>query len=211
MGISIKAHGVSKQYGSRVLFENVSLDIEANEMVAIVGKSGSGKTTLINMLGLIEPTVRGQILYNDEVVKYNDKRKVEKLFQTKIGYLFQNFALLNDKKVSENLALAMSQHKGNKEEKMLDALSKVGLSQMIDEKVYHLSGGEQQRVAIARLFVKECEVIFADEPTGSLDEKNRDEILLLLKELREAGKTIVIVTHDPVVAQACDRVIDITA
>jgi len=82
---------------------------------------------------------------------------------------------------------------------------------MLHEKVYHLSGGEQQRVAIARLFLKECEVIFADEPTGSLDEKNRDEILLLLKDLQRAGKTIVIVTHDQVVGNACDRIIDISA
>jgi len=211
MGIEIKTKGLSKKYGDRMLFENVDFDIKANEMVAIMGKSGSGKTTLINMLGLIEPTHSGDIFYDDERVRFKDKRKVEKLFQTKIGYLFQNFALLNEKKVSENLAFAMPKKQANKKEAMLAALDKVGLSAYLDEKVYHLSGGEQQRVAIARLFLKECEVIFADEPTGSLDEENRAEILSLLKELQRAGKTIIIVTHDQVVADACDRIIDMSA
>lgn len=210
MGTSITAKNISKKYGDRTLFENLSLEIQRDEMVAIMGKSGSGKTTLINMLGLIEPTIHGNILYNDEIINYRDKRKIEKLLQKNIGYLFQNFALLNEKSVSENLKLALSKKAANKTQKMLDALEKVGLKNTLDEKVYHLSGGEQQRVAIARLFLKECDVVFADEPTGSLDEASRDTVLVLLKELQKAGKTIIIVTHDAVVGNYCDRIIDIT-
>jgi len=203
----IEVTSLTKQYGRHVLFENLNIEINKGEMIAIMGKSGMGKTTLLNILGLIEPASSGQIFYDGKTIDFRKQKQISQLLQTKIGFLFQNFALLNEKTIYDNLKVALPKKAEAKKAHMNAALAKVGLNKPLDDKIFYLSGGEQQRVAIARLFLKECDVIFADEPTGSLDEENRDSVLNLLADLKAEGKAIVIVTHDQAVGDFCDRVI----
>lgn len=186
--IAIK--NLTKSYGKNIIFENFNLKIKEGDFLIIVGASGSGKTTLLNMIGGIEEIDSGSILVNNiEVTKSKNKRKY---FSEIVGFLFQNFALIESKTIQQNLNLVT-----NKSEITIDeALSIVGLSDKKNQLVYTLSGGEQQRVALARLLIKKCEVILADEPTGSLDAKNKFMVMDMLKKMNEMGKTIIMVTHD---------------
>ena len=208
----IELNNITKQYGSKKLFDNFSLKINKNELVALTGPSGKGKTTILNMIGLLEKFDAGELLIDGQKnIKVNSS-KATKILREKIGYLFQNYALVDDETVYYNLDLALKYVKNNRKEKnelIKKALSDVGLEGFEKRKIYELSGGEQQRIAIARIILKPCEIILADEPTGSLDEKNKDIVLDLLKKLNKKGKTIVLVTHDEFVANQCDRIINI--
>lgn len=183
---------LSKRFEGRVLFENFNFKIESGEFVCFSGVSGCGKTTLLNMIGMIEPFDSGKLLIDGEAM-VTPKQRMQ-YFQKKLGFLFQNFALVENKTVEQNLKLIRKQDRTNLT--MEEALKRVGLSGVLKQKVYTLSGGEQQRVALARLFFKQSEIILADEPTGSLDEANANRIMQILKELHQEGKTIILVTHD---------------
>ncbi len=195
---------VWKTYAKETVFSDFSLTIQEGEFVAIIGKSGSGKTTLLNLIGFLEKPDKGEILIDGQPLK----REREKLLyhRHKVGFLFQNFALIEEKTVLKNLQLAMSYRKDKEKHlKEIDlALQEVQLDPEIKyKKVFQLSGGEQQRVALARLLLKEAKYILADEPTGNLDAENRDVVFSILQKLNSHGKTIILVTHDNTLA---DRV-----
>ncbi|EJS63028.1 ABC transporter ATP-binding protein [Bacillus cereus] len=203
---------VTKSYGNNAILDKFNLKIYEGEMVAITGKSGSGKTTILNIMGMLEIPDSGVVNLFGEESPSMGSSKANKLLRTKMSYLFQNYALIDNDTVNKNLEIPLIYAKKTKKEKKESktaALEKVGLSVSLQQKIHELSGGEQQRVAIARILLKPCELILADEPTGSLDDNNRNEIIQILKDLNKEGKTIVIVTHDPYVAQVCNRVIEI--
>lgn len=206
----ITIENLTKKYGSKTIFSDFNLEIQEREMVAISGKSGAGKSTLLNIMGLIEPFDSGKMkIFGTHGIKPNSSRAA-KMIREHINYLFQNFALIDNETVFKNLSFALKYVNGNSKEKkkrIQSALQKVSLTGMEKQKVYTLSGGEQQRVAMARILIHPKPLILADEPTGSLDSQNRDSILSFLMELNHEGTTVVIVTHDPVVAKSCDRTV----
>lgn len=204
----IRVLNVSKAFGDKIILENVSLSIKAGEFVAISGKSGSGKSTLLNLIGMLEPIDSGEIYLCDEMIPLPFSKKASKLLKNDVGYLFQNYGLIDNKDVYYNLRLVCNKKKTEKKT-IKDALSLVGLENFESKKIFQCSGGEQQRVAIARLLIKNCKVILCDEPTGSLDEENSRNIISILKELSSRGHTVVIVTHDSDVLDAADRVINL--
>ena len=185
--------GITKKYGDRVLFQDFSLKVEKGEFLSITGESGAGKTTLLNMMGLLEQPDRGNIiLFGRRNLKFSSRQAVE-LRRHKISYLFQNYGLIDTETVMDNMKLAVRFYKISGAERRYER-----------RKIYTLSGGEQQRVALAKVIAKSPQLIFADEPTGSLDEKNREYVLDILKALNRRGKTVVVVTHDPYV-DACAK------
>ena len=204
---------VTKRHGDRTVLDRVSLTVAPQEMVAIVGPSGSGKTTILNLLGLLESPDAGEVRLFDLPTPAIGSARAMALLRTRIGYLFQNGALIDDATIGANLDVALRYQRitrRDREQSKVEALQQVGLDSLaLRQPVYGLSGGEQQRVAMARLLLKPCDLILADEPTGSLDPVNREAVLQSLQDLNRQGKTIVIVTHDPVVAAACVREIDL--
>lgn len=187
----IKIVDLCKKFDEKVLFDKYNLEIKDGEFVVLSGNSGAGKTTLLNMIGGLEPVDKGKILVNDiEVTKRKNKLKY---YRDIVGFLFQNFALVDKKTVRQNLKLVKKKSQNGLS--IEEALEKVGLIDKLDTKVYKLSGGEQQRVALARLMVKNSSVILADEPTGSLDVKNSEMVMNILKEINKSGKTVILVTH----------------
>ena len=197
-----------KKFGDKTLFENFSLKIERGEFLAIMGESGAGKTTLLNMMGLLDSPDSGTVVLCSQKNPAFSSRAAVGLRRRHISYLFQNYGLIDTETVENNMRIATHfKVVSRKKERRLiaDALSQVGLQGYEKRKVYTLSGGEQQRVALAKVIAKSPQIIFADEPTGSLDERNRDYVMEILQELNHRGKTIVVVTHDPHVNECAHR------
>lgn len=201
----IEIKGVSKAFSDHKIFDNLNLEIQNGEFVIFSGVSGCGKTTLLNMIGGLEPVDSGTILV-DGIDISKRKNKLD-YFSKKVGFLFQNFALVEDKTVEQNLKLVRKSSQSGV--CIEDALKRVGLLEKLKNKVYTLSGGEQQRVALARLMIKKCDIILADEPTGSLDSKNADAVMDILRSLNAEGKTIILVTHDEKIKKQGKRVIEL--
>lgn len=206
----IELKNITKKYGKKEIFKNFSIHIYEGEFVAITGESGCGKSTLLNIMGLLESVDKGKVSIDGESNIRPQSKQAVKIIRNKINYLFQNFALVDEDTVYNNLLLSLKYVKGNKKSKINDALCAVGLAGFEKEKIYQLSGGEQQRVALARIILKPSKIILADEPTGSLDPINRDVIINILKKIHQQGKTIIIVTHDTAVAKQCNRIIKIS-
>ena len=208
----ITLKNIKKQYGKdQVLFENLSLEIEKGEFVGLVGKSGAGKTTLLNIIGLITDISAGTITIDGhQNVSINSKSAMI-LRRYTIGYLFQNYGLIEDESVLWNLKLALEYKKKKKEKlKLIDKyLKQFELTDMLDKKVYQLSGGEQQRIAIIKLILQGSRIILADEPTSGLDKENESIVMKLLKELNENGITIIMVTHNMNLLDCFSRVINV--
>jgi putative ABC transport system ATP-binding protein len=204
---------VRKSYADHVVLDNFNMTVYEGEMVAITGKSGSGKSTLLNIIGMLESADRGSIKLFDEEIPRIGSTRANKLLRTCISYLFQNYALIDNATVDYNLEIPLLYSKKTKKEKQemkREALEKVGLNIPLRKKIHELSGGEQQRVAIARILLKPCDLILADEPTGSLDSDNRNGIMRILQGLNNEKKTIIIVTHDSYVAKFCNRMIELS-
>lgn len=202
-----------KDHNERKIFENFSFTISKGDMVAIMGKSGSGKTTLLNIIGGLESIDKGTYLFNGkDVSKFNEKELLQ--FRRKnISFVFQNFALINEYSVMDNILLPLKYRYRNIDKKKLadarELLDKLDIAYVLDQKIDNLSGGEKQRIAIARSLISNTSVILADEPTGALDEQNGHMIMELFKQMKNMGKTIIIVTHDIDVAKKCDYIINI--
>lgn len=208
----VEINNLTKKYEKKTILKDISLTVEEGEFVCIHGKSGCGKSTLLNIIGLIEKYDSGSVkLFGNDINRTSIFAR-QKLIRYKIGYLFQNYALIDDNSVMNNLLIGMKYIKESdkiKKSKISETLKLVGLDGYEKKMIYKLSGGEQQRVAIARIMLKPSELILADEPTGSLDPENRDIVMDLLKKLNNEGKTILLVSHDVNVVKSADRVVDL--
>ena len=199
----IEINGLRKEFDGQEVFNGLNLVIENGDFVVFSGPSGCGKTTLLNMIGALEPVDGGTIIVDG--IDITKKRNHLNYFRTKIGFLFQNFALVDNKTVRQNLELIQKSYRS--QTSIEDALDTIGLADKINQKVYTLSGGEQQRVALARLMLKRCDIILADEPTGSLDSDNATRVMSILKILNNQGKTVILVTHDNNIKQQGKRLV----
>lgn len=214
----IEINNVTKTYNPKksnafTALKNVSLKIEDGEMAAVIGKSGAGKSTLLHILACIDNYQDGEYKIDSTLVKKLSERQIAKIRNEKIGMVMQDFALVEDFSALENVMLPLNfakKKKPNRRELALSALRSVGMEEFAKKPVSKLSGGQKQRVAIARAIVGEPSLILADEPTGALDTKTSAEIMDVFKRLNSEGRTIIIVTHDPKIAEQCGRIIEIS-
>lgn len=194
---------------ARIVLNRLSLEVEAGEMVAITGSSGSGKSTLLHILGCLDIQTEGTYLLRGKDVSTMNWNEKARLRNAEIGFILQDFGLIEYQTVWDNLSIPLyfnhDVQKAQIRTKCLDALREVGMESMGREKVSTLSGGEKQRIAIARALINQPSLILADEPTGSLDHENSGRIMGLLKDINKRGNTIILVTHDSEVAACCDR------
>ena len=193
------------------ILKSINLNIKKGEFVMIMGKSGSGKTTLLNILGFLDKFDEGEYIFNNQDVTRLNESERSNFRNLNIGFIFQQFNLINTLNIYQNVELPMIYNnkysKQEKKDQIENNLSIVGLLDKIKQKPVQLSGGQQQRVSIARALVNDPEIIFADEPTGSLDSDTGIEIMELLKELNKQGKTIIMVTHDEDLTKYASKVI----
>lgn len=202
----IELKNICKTFGDHVVLNDFSLQIKKNEFVAIIGESGAGKTTVLNMISMLEKPDTGEVVINGNSTF--SQKEIQNLRRYVFGYIFQNYVLIEEETVKENLLISIKYRKNFKEQELEEVMLKVGLpKECLDHKVYELSGGEQQRVAIARTMLKPCEIILADEPTGNLDVHNKEKVIHLFQQMKTEGKTIICVTHDEEMAKEADRVI----
>ncbi|AUJ29125.1 MAG: ABC transporter ATP-binding protein [Liquorilactobacillus hordei] len=213
----ISLNNINKYYkqGSQQvhILHDISLDIEQGEFVGIMGQSGSGKSTLINIIGFLDREYQGNYIFKGEKVSNYSNKKLTGLRNKNVGFVFQNFKLIKNLTVAENVALPLIYAGVKKKEitrKITEVLEKVGLAGYEKSIPAQLSGGQQQRVSIARAIIGNPTFLIADEPTGALDSKTSEEIMNLFKELNVVNNTtIIIVTHDPTVGQQMDRLLTI--
>ena len=204
MMVLVELKHISKSYNNHKVIKDFSLQIERGDYISITGASGKGKTTLLNIIGMLDKPDSGEVLiFNNRNPEFMSAqaRKIRRCY---MSYLFQNYGLIDSNTVEENLYLVTKfggKSKQSQKRRIDNVLKQVGLEEYGDRKVFTLSGGEQQRVALAKIMLKSPDLILADEPTGSLDIANRDYVLHVLNKMNENGKTIVVVTHDPEVAK----------
>lgn len=190
----------------------ITLNIASGEYVAIVGPSGSGKSTLMHILGCLDTPTTGTFHLAGENVSGMSEEALAEVRNRRIGFVFQQFNLLSSMTAWQNVELPLAYagvHRAERKERAMNALAKVGLSSRVQHRPGELSGGQQQRVAVARALVTEPDLILADEPTGNLDSVSADDVLGLMNELHDAGRTLVLITHDLGVASVANRVIGI--
>ena len=204
----IKIEHLAKSFGERTVFQDINLQFTAGKVYALIGNSGCGKTTLLNILAKLEPYDKGSISYRGQELK---QIKSHHFFKNELGYLFQNFGLLENETVAANLELGLIGQKWTKQEKKQreeEVLEKVGLDYLaLDQKIYELSGGEAQRVALAKVILKDPPLILADELTAALDPETSQEIMNLLLSLKKPDRLMIIATHNPAIWEKADEVI----
>lgn len=204
----IKIEHLAKSFGERTVFQDINLQFAAGKVYALIGNSGCGKTTLLNILSKLEPYDKGSISYRGQELK---QIKSHHFFKNELGYLFQNFGLLENETVAANLELGLIGQKLTKQEKKQreeEVLEKVGLNYLtLEQKIYELSGGEAQRVALAKVILKDPPLILADELTAALDPETSQEIMNLLLSLKKPDRLMILATHNPVIWEKADEVI----
>ena len=208
----IKIEHLTKSFGERIVFQDVNLQFAAGKVYSLIGNSGCGKTTLLNILAKLEPYDKGSISYRGQELK---QIKSHHFFKNELGYLFQNFGLLENETVAANLELGLIGQKLTKQEKKQreeEVLEKVGLDYLtLGQKVYELSGGEAQRIALAKVILKDPPLILADELTAALDPETSQEIMNLLLSLEKPDRLMIIATHNPAIWEKADEVIQLNA
>ena len=214
--MGIRLENVSKIYPAKAdgagairALDGVSLEVSAGEWLAVMGPSGSGKSSLVNVIGCLDRASEGRVVINGEDVSRLSERQLDRFRAEKIGLIFQQFHLVPYLTALENVMLAQYFHSMTDEAEALAALGRVGLGERAGHLPAHLSGGEQQRVCIARALINDPKILLADEPTGNLDALNEEIVLRLLRDFHRQGRTIVMVTHDPVVARLAQRRIEL--
>lgn len=199
-----------KKSNAFTALNDISVKIDDGEFVAVIGASGSGKSTLLNIIGCIDTAEKGSCIINGTDVNSMKENKRTEYRCDHIGFVIQDFALIESYTVLDNVLIPSffkKQHKAKG--KALKLLKELGIEGIEQKTVSSLSGGQKQRVAIARALINDPDIILADEPTGALDTKTSEEVMELFIDLNKQGKTVIVVTHDPIVAQQCERVIQI--
>jgi putative ABC transport system ATP-binding protein len=202
-------NGAGKDNSAIHALDHITLHVEAGEWLSIMGPSGSGKSTLVNLIGCLDQPSSGEIWLDGQNVAGISASELNRVRAEKIGFIFQQFHLIPFLTAVENVMLAQYFHSMTDEKEAVEALARVGLGDRAHHLPSQLSGGEQQRVCIARALINDPRIILADEPTGNLDAQNEEIVLRLLREFHQQGRTIVMVTHDPVVARLADRRIEL--
>jgi len=207
----IESRNGNASSGSGVIraLDDISVHVEAGEWLSIMGPSGSGKSTLVNLIGCLDRPSAGEVWLDGQNVAGVSSNELDRVRAEKIGFIFQQFHLIPFLTAVENVMLAQYFHSMTDEKEATEALRRIGLSDREHHLPSQLSGGEQQRVCIARALINDPKIILADEPTGNLDAQNEEIVLRLLREFHQQGRTIVMVTHDPVVARLADRRIEL--
>ena len=210
----INIEKLGKKYKEKVIFNDFCISVGENEFVSIIGKSGQGKSTLLNIIGMLDNDYEGSYFFDNRDVRKTSQSMQARLRNKKLGFIFQNYNLLEDLNVIDNIYLpyCFCDSKIDKEKKqyICEMIKKLQIEDLSKQKVKFLSGGEKQRVAIARALALNPKVILADEPTGNLDKQNTKVVLDLLFKMREMGKSIIMVTHDLSIIDKCDKVIDLS-
>ena len=203
----LELKNVSKIYGDLKALNDVSIKVEKGEWVAIMGPSGSGKSTMMNIISCMDKPSLGEVLLDGVDISKEPQKKLTDIRRDKIGLIFQQFHMVTYLTAVENVMVSLYYHSMPDEEEALEALERVGLRDRAKHLPSQLSGGEQQRVCVARALINHPELILADEPTGNLDETNENIVLDLFRQLHNEGTTLIVVTHDPEVAEAAQRTI----
>ena len=200
-------NGISKIYGDLKALDNINLNVEEGEWLSIMGPSGSGKTTLMNIIGCMDKPSLGKIELAGQDISKLSSKELTVVRRDTIGLVFQQFHLVNYLTALENVMMAQYYHSMPDEEEAMEALASVGLKERAKHLPNQLSGGEQQRVCIARALINHPKLLLADEPTGNLDEKNELLVMEIFEKLHNTGSTIIVVTHDPEVADQAERMV----
>ena len=201
----LKLNNISKIYGNLHALSEINLEIKEGDWLSVMGPSGSGKTTLMNIIGCMDRSSVGEVLFDGEDISKLNEKALTNIRRDKIGLIFQQFHLINYLTALENVMVAQYYHSVPDEKEAMEALEKVGLKERAKHFPGQLSGGEQQRVCIARALINSPRLILADEPTGNLDEKNEMKVISILEQLHKEGSTIIVVTHDPEVGDVAER------
>lgn len=206
----IRLEGICKEYKNKVIFSDFNMEVEKGEFLTVSGKSGAGKTTLLNIIGLLEKPDRGTVSILGHKNPNLNKRDGRLLVRDHIGYLFQNFALIENYTAKQNIDLVCKIKRLRfSDSSVQNILAKLGISDLMDKKIFRLSGGEQQRIVLARLSIKKPDILLADEPTTSLDPENAEMVMRCVSDLNKDGTTVILVTHNPDIVKLSQKSIQI--
>lgn len=210
MDIKINLTNINKKYKNQIVLKDFNLDVQEGEFLAITGPSGSGKSTILNIIGLLDYPDGGTVEICDVKNPKLENKSGRTLVKNHISYLFQNFALVEKYSARKNLEMQCNLSKMKITDPIVqELLIKFGIEKLMDKKVFQLSGGEQQRLALVRAFIKKPSILLADEPTASLDLDNASIVMQAIKEINENGTTVIVVTHNPEITKFATRVVDL--